>query len=170
MSRRFVHLVVPLLLVLAACGKDDGADTQTASATGSATGSVTSSSECEIANGVDTAKTGELHVALGEYTIAYDEPNAEAGIVQVEATNDGDEDHELVIVKGAEKDLPVTDGVVDEDKVDLVGEIEPFSSGNECVAKFELAPGTYTLFCGIVEEDEGLSHFQAGMVKELEVK
>jgi hypothetical protein len=75
-----------------------------------------------------------------------------------------------VIVRGSQDDLPVTDGVVDEDAVDLAGEIEPFGSGNECIGKFELTAGTYTLFCGIVEEDEGQSHFAEGMVTELEVK
>lgn len=169
MPRRPLRLLVPVLLLLAACGKDDGASVQSASETGSASGSTTSAG-CKIAGGVDDAKTSELHVTLGEYTIAYDEDSAKAGIVQVEAANKGAENHELVIAKGTKDKLPVTNGVVDEEGIDIAGEIEPFGAGEECVGKFELAAGTYTLFCGIVEADAGQSHFQEGMVAELEVK
>ena len=171
MSRRPLVLVVTALIVLGACGKDDGASVQSASDTGSASGSgSTTASGCDIEGGVDTADDSELHVTLNEYTIAYEENSVDAGVVQVEATNAGAEVHELVIAKGAKDDLSVEDGVVDEEKADIVGEIEPFDAGDECVGKFELAAGTYTLFCGIVEEDEGASHFQQGMVTELEVK
>lgn len=169
MSRRVLYLAVPVLLLLAACGKDDGSSVQSASETGSGSGS-TSSAGCEVVGGVDEAKTGEVHVTLDEYTIAYEEDSASAGVVQIEATNAGDEDHELVVVKGTKDDLPVTNGVVDEEGIELTGEIEPFGAGEECVGKFELTAGTYTLFCGIVEEDAGESHFQEGMVAELEVK
>lgn len=172
MTRRLAHLALLLPLtfgLLAACGDDDGATVESASGTGSGTGS-TASSDCKIEKGVDDADDGELHVTLNEYSIALEEDGAGAGVIQVEATNAGAADHELVIVRGTTGDLPVENGVVDEEGVELVGEIEPFPGGKECVGKFQLTAGTYTLFCGIVEEDQGESHFQEGMVTELEVK
>ena len=179
MSRRFAPLVV-LLLVVAACGGDDDDESvQSATTTTSAGATPTSAASgtagvtapwCEAKFAVDTPKASDLHVSLAEWTIAYDELNATAGVVQVAATNNGNEGHELVIARGTKDDLVVTDGVVDESAADVVGEIEPFDSRKECIANFILSKGTYTLFCGIAEADEGASHYQQGMVAQLEVK
>jgi hypothetical protein len=170
MLRRLAPALLPLLLVVTARGDDDGADVASPSASGSAS-AAPSESGCEIANGVDTAKDSEVHLSLAEFSITAEEDSAGAGVVQVEATNDGAVDHEVVIVKGTKGDLPLKDGAVDEDALgdDLVGEIEPFAAGDECIGKFEMDAGTYTLFCGIVEES-GESHFAEGMVTQLEVK
>lgn len=94
--------------------------------------------------------------------------------MKVEATNEGEHPHELVIVRGANADLPVVDGVVDEASVpegDFIGEIEPFTG--ECAGTFELTAGTYSLFCAIVEEEEDgtvENHYELGMVTEVDVK
>ncbi|MFZ0015223.1 MAG: hypothetical protein WAL25_14040 [Acidimicrobiia bacterium] len=118
---------------------------------------------------------GAIDVSLFEWEV--DAPSsASAGEVTFNATNDGGEAHELVIVKGvAPEDLPVDeDGRVIEDDLpdgSFVGEIEEFDAGLTESASFDLEEGTYTLFCNIIEEDDGEveSHFQNGMVTTLEV-
>ncbi|HEX4904341.1 MAG TPA: hypothetical protein VFU93_02735 [Acidimicrobiales bacterium] len=168
MIRRSLVLLLPLLLLVAACGDDDGAGTASASGSGSGSGSAAAAEgDCEVVNGVE-GEDSEVHVTLSEYAIDVEEDGAEAGIVKFEATNDGAVDHELVVLEGPADEVQVgDDGAPLEDG--LIGEIEAFAPGTECQGSFELAAGTYTLLCAIVEES-GESHFSEGMVTELEVK
>jgi hypothetical protein len=200
MMRRLLGTAVVALLALAACGEDDGAAVReigesSGSASGSASGSGSGSgsasgstapsgsgsgsgaeaaSGCEVVGGTDAAEDGEIHVTLDEWSVDVEETEIAAGVVKVEATNAGEMSHELVIVRGAQDDLPVSDGVVDEEAIpegDFIGEIEPFAGGEECAGAFELSAGTYTLFCAIVEEHDGESenHYELGMATEIEV-
>ena len=128
--------------------------------------------ECVVVDGTDAAEDGEAHVTLDEWSVEVEEAELTAGNVKFEATNAGEDAHELVIVRGATADLPIVDGVVDEEGLpegDFIGEIEPFSG--ECEGTFELTAGTYTLFCAIVEEEDGTTenHYELGMVAEVEV-
>jgi hypothetical protein len=82
-------------------------------ASGSASGSDAAAGECEVVGGVDAAEDGEGHVTLDEWSVALEESELAAGIVKLEATNAGEDAHELVIVRGATADLPIVDGVVD---------------------------------------------------------
>jgi hypothetical protein len=168
MIRRLLPALLPLLLLVAACGDDDGADTASASGSGSGSGSAAvAEGDCEIEGGVE-GEDSEIHVTLEEYGVEVEEGSAEAGIVKIEATNAGSVEHELVILEGSPDDVQVDDdGAVDERG--LIGEIEPFAAGTECQGSFELAAGTYTLLCAIVEES-GESHYAEGMVTELTVK
>lgn len=161
-----------------------GASASGASASGCASGSASGSAsaasgseaaagECDVVGGVDAAEDGEGHVTLDEWSVALEERELTAGNVKLEATNAGEHAHELVIVRGATADLPVVDGVIDEEGLpegDFIGEIEPFNG--ECEGTFELTAGTYTLFCAIVEEEEDgtlENHYELGMVTEVEV-
>ena len=157
-----------------ASGCASGAASGSASAaSASASGSEAAAGECEVVGGVDAAEDGEGHVTLDEWSVALEEGELAAGNVKLEATNAGEDAHELVVVRGATADLPIVDGVVDEEALpegDFIGEIEPFSG--ECEGTFELTAGTYTLFCAIVEEEEGgtvENHYELGMVTEVEV-
>jgi hypothetical protein len=174
---RKILLLVPLLLAVAACSDDDGADTASASgsasgaasASGSASGSTPAEEgECEVVDGTDEDATSEVHLTLDEYSIAAEESSADAGVVRIEATNVGDIDHEVVILTGTPEDVTLTDeGEVDE--TNLVGEIEAFAKGTECQGSFDLAAGEYTLLCALIEES-GDSHYEHGMVTGLTVK
>lgn len=115
-----------------------------------------------------------LDVALFEWGVDPSASSVESGEVTFNAQNDGGEAHELVIVKDvAPADLPVDEvGRVIEDDLPagaFIGEIEEFPPETTESATFDLEPGTYTLFCNIVDEDEGESHFQEGMVTTIEV-
>ncbi len=109
-------------------------------------------------------------LTLNEFTIkASSQPKA--GVVSFKAENAGKENHEIVIVKGDSADaLPKdADGGLDEDKLPeggLIGEIEPFASGQVCSGVFNLPAGKYVLLCNITETEpngEKESHFKEGM-------
>ena len=81
-----------------------------------------------------------------------------AGTVTFEARNTGEDAHELVVVRAADPaSLPLAaDGTVDEDKLPegaFVGEIEAFPAKQTLPGTFELAAGSYALFCNILETE-----------------
>jgi mRNA-degrading endonuclease RelE of RelBE toxin-antitoxin system len=61
------------------------------------------------------------------------------------------------------------DGAVDESQIakkDQIGEVEDIKKGKTVSKIFKLKPGSYVLFCNIVEEEEDgtvVSHFKEGM-------
>ena len=99
-------------------------------------------------------------MTLNEWTIEVGAPST-AGQVGFTAQNAGKEPHELVVLTGVEADaLPLDDdGALDEAELPdgaLIGEIEPFPSGESCDGVFDLPAAEYVLVCNIteVEEDE----------------
>jgi len=161
-------LLVPALgLGLASCGSDDGS-TASASASGSASGASTG---CEVEDGTDAERDAEVHVTLDEWSIKVHTDTVEAGVIEFDAQNEGADDHELVILKGAVPDdlsSLIGDEGLDEDALpdgaEVVGEIEPFAGGDECHGNFDLAAGDYTLLCNVVDADEHEAHAKEGMV------
>lgn len=118
----------------------------------------------------------DVDVSLYEWGVDPDVTSVSSGEVTFNATNDGGEAHEMVIVKGvAPGDLPTDEnGHVIEEEIPegaLVGEIEEFDAGTTESKTFDLEAGTYTIFCNILEEDSGEpeSHFANGMVDTIEV-
>ena len=115
---------------------------------------------------------GDVSVGLSEWIVQPDPTSISAGEVTFEASNEGSEAHELVIVKAASAaDLPTdATGKVDESALPagaFIGEIEEFAAGSTESATFDLEAGNYILFCNIVEEESDgsfESHFQEGMV------
>jgi hypothetical protein len=108
-------------------------------------------------------------VTLDEWKITPDTTTVAAGVIEFEAMNEGEDDHELVIVKGASPDqLTITEDGLDEEALpegaEVLGEIEGFPGGEECAGHFELAAGDYSLVCNIVEESENEAHAHDGMV------
>lgn len=117
-----------------------------------------------------------VDVSLYEWGVDPSTTSVSAGEVTFNASNDGGEAHEMVIVKGvAPEDLPTDENghVVEEQLPEgsFVGEIEEFEAGSTESASFDLEPGTYTIFCNILEEDDGESesHFDNGMVNTIQV-
>jgi hypothetical protein len=185
MSRRRLGMLgLGLVLLLAACGSDDGAGVRqvdgpgTASGTGTgsgpASGSGTASQAAEVAcKPVGDAATADatVGVELLDRDILRDPAEAPAGTVTFEISNNGTGLHELVVVRAADPArLPrAADGRVDLEQLPkgaFIGEVEPFSPELTCTGTFELPAGSYALFCNILEtEADGTkdNHYANGM-------
>lgn len=167
---RTIVLATAIVLIAAGCGDDDGAGVASSSASGSGSGSGSTEVACApVGVDLEGEATDTVAVDLTEY--AYDPADIEvaAGIVTFEARNTGEELHELAFLPGG-GDVPFTDdGAPDEDALEAAGafetELEP---GTTCKATYELAPGTYTIFC-LIETDDGETHYEEGMRAELVV-
>jgi hypothetical protein len=162
MSRKRWLLVVllagglaALALLAAACG-DDG----------------------EEAGGGPTAgeepAAGTVGVSLIEWSVVPDTTSVPAGTVTFEASNDGEEEHEFVVIRSDLEpgSLPLTgDMIVDETQVEVLGEIEEFAPGGTESASFDLEPGNYVLICNVLHEEGGETerHYQLGMRTAFEV-
>jgi uncharacterized cupredoxin-like copper-binding protein len=117
----------------------------------------------------------QLDVTLMEWAITARASTVPAGDVYFLVENDGPEDaHEFVVIKTdlAADALPVEDGRVPEDDVDLLGEIEPFAVGSTGSLSLDLEPGSYVLICNIAHEEHGEleSHYELGMRTTLTVE
>lgn len=109
-----------------------------------------------------------IDVTLKEWEIIVAPASAPAGQVYFRVTNDGpDHPHEFVIIRSdlAPDALPVEEGRVPEDDVELLDEIEPFAVGSTGSLTLDLEPGNYVLICNIVETEDGEleSHYELGM-------
>ena len=127
--------------------------------------------------GDDDAGGDTIDVVVSEWSVEAP-ATAKAGTVTINVSNEGGETHELVVVRAdssAGFDMDDT-GKVDEDgfaEGDFIGEITEFEAGTSSSGTFELTPGTYILFCNIVEEEpDGTfeSHFVEGMQTTLVVE
>jgi uncharacterized cupredoxin-like copper-binding protein len=110
-----------------------------------------------------------VDVSLKEWSIDVSPAMATKGKVKFEVTNDGSVPHEFVVVKSdlPPTGLPVQNGKVIEEQVNIVDEIEPFAAKTTESITLDLSPGKYLLICNIVETPPGLpvvSHYQNGMV------
>lgn len=101
---------------------------------------------------------------LSNYAFAPASIEVGAGTVTFKARNTGDEDHELAFLPGG-GEVPLTpEGAPDEAALAAAGafELEAFGPGESCNATYQLAAGSYTMFC-IVEAADGQTHLEKGM-------
>jgi hypothetical protein len=117
-----------------------------------------------------TGEGGDLEITLTEWSVETDVDTLPEGPITFDITNDGEREHELLIVRTdiPAPELPTNeDGSLDEDAggVDVEREIEDIESGDETSRSYTLDPGTYVLLCNIVEDIDGAetSHFAEGM-------
>jgi len=185
-------LGVGLALLLAGCGSDDGAGVRNvdgtqspsgsgaASGSGTASGSATASGPAQPCKPVGDAGTSDATIAveLKEWAVLPARADVPAGTVTFDARNTGADAHELVVVRADDPaQLPLAaDGTVEEEKLPagaFVGEIEAFPAKQTCKGTFELAAGSYALFCNILEaEADGKkeNHYANGMRTRFEVR
>jgi hypothetical protein len=156
-----------------ASGSASGSGTATES--GSASGTATESGSASgSAAAVDPGEADEqVAVLLSEHIVEPEPASVPAGLIGFAADNAGELEHELYIARaGSADELPLADdGSVEEDDVpdaDFIGEIEDIPAGEEAAAAFQMEPGTYVLFCNIVEDD--IVHFAEGMHAEFTVE
>ena len=114
------------------------------------------------------ASAPKLKLRLIEFKITPARDFIAAGKTTFVAKNAGGTDHELYVVRGDDPAaLPTkADGSVDEKQVDVVGEIHKFKPGKTGSKVFKLSPGSYIVFCNIVQKEKDgtvVSHFKEGM-------
>lgn len=169
---------IAVLLVLVfgfgmfACGDDDdAATTTTKQAEGGEVGAgVGYGSECEpVGEDLEDEATETVKIQLADYAYVPAEIDVSAGVVTFEASNIGDEVHEIAFLPGG-GEVPFTDGEPDEDALGEAGafELEGFPAGGDCNATYDLEPGEYTLFC-LIRSDDGKTHYEKGMAGKLTV-
>jgi len=90
------------------------------------------------------------------------------GDLALSVTNDGPDDHELIVVRANNPHLPLrADGLtVDEDRLRpaTVGTLEPGGPGALRQLRVHLSPGRYVFFCNMA------GHYLGGMHAELVVR
>ncbi|HLF79263.1 MAG TPA: hypothetical protein VJB57_17415 [Dehalococcoidia bacterium] len=152
-----------LVLLSVACGDDDDV-----SISGSA--SVSASGEPPAAGVVEVkpASAAQVDVILQEWAVRPQQTSVRAGQVYFLVDNQGPEDpHELVIIQSdlAPDKLPLEKDKVPENKVKIIGEIEPFAPKSKAGKTFNLPAGKYVLICNITEVEDGKveSHYKLGM-------
>ncbi|MGH8903555.1 MAG: hypothetical protein ACRDYA_18265 [Egibacteraceae bacterium] len=175
--------VATLILLLAACGTDDGTGVRTigegtgsASASGTGTGASgtgTGGSASGVAPATVDPATADTRVnaTLREFTLTPQPAEVPAGVIAFDVKNEGSVLHELVVLRAASAEaLPVAaDGSAEEHALgaqNVLGEIEVPVGGTGTVA-FRMAPGDYVLICNIAD-DTGV-HFKEGMHASFEV-
>jgi hypothetical protein len=162
-----------------ASGSASGSGTATESGSASGSGTANESGSASgsgsgPAAAVDPGEADEqVAVLLSEHIVEPEPASVPAGLIGFAADNAGELEHELYIARaGSADELPLADdGSVEEDDVpdaDFIGEIEDIPAGEEAAAAFQMEPGTYVLFCNIVEDD--IVHFAEGMHAEFTVE
>jgi uncharacterized cupredoxin-like copper-binding protein len=117
---------------------------------------------------------GPISSTLKEWQITLSSTNIKAGDVTFNFKNDGDKDHEFVVVKTelAGDALPTKDtGEVDENGTgfEAIGEKEDIlAASSDLSLTLNLTPGHYVAFCNVYAED--LSHYAKGMHTEFTVQ
>jgi uncharacterized cupredoxin-like copper-binding protein len=108
----------------------------------------------------------KILVKLDEYKLKPDVASVRAGAVRIKAKNVGDGEHELVVASSDLKPgrLPTAGGDVDEDAIDVIGEVPEMPPGKTGATTLDLAPGKYVMFCNVP------GHYAAGMYGRLNVK
>ena len=135
------------------CGDDDGDSTTAAAPTTTTTGA--------------EAGGQTLEVRMGEFYYKPSDATASAGSVAIDAPNEGKQPHELVLAKTDDDpaDLPTAaDGTVDEESLDVPGEIPEVEAGASGTGSFELEAGKYVMFCNLP------GHYKSGMYGSLTVE
>ena len=139
-------IVGAALVAMFAVGCNNGDDTSAAS-TASATGMADSTDGTAVA------------ATVKDFELTVDPDASPAGEINFTITNDGPSTHEFVIVKSdlAPDALPVTDGLVSEDSIDVVDEAEDIAPGTTASLGVELEAGSYVIICNIA------GHYEQGM-------
>ena len=113
---------------------------------------------CGGSGSADNA-TGDVTVTMKDFSITTSAASFPAGDITFGIQNDGPSAHEFVIIRtdDAPDALPVENGKIPEDQVDLVDEAEDIAPGTGTSLSANLSAGSYVLVCNLP------SHYGAGM-------
>ena len=148
-------------LTAAGCGSDNN-DSSSSAADPATTSTSTSTTQTTT-----DPPSSDLKVKMTEFAFAPANASVKAGKVKLTATNIGQAPHELVVVKTntAPGSLPTNSkGEVEEDKLDVVGEVADVTAGKTKSTSLQLKAGTYAMICNIP------GHYKGGMYGSLTAK
>lgn len=127
----------------------------------------------EVQNPEIPGDAGRVAVTLDEYTIQVEPGEVEQGTVALEIANEGDQDHEVIVLR-LEGDATVDDllyvpGPALPEGISIVGQLG-VPAGEDGVMVLEgLEPDTYALVDLFPDDESGLPNLSLGMEAELEV-
>ncbi len=110
-------------------------------------------------SGSGSGATGDITVTMKDFAIDATPGTFDAGNVSFAIHNAGPSAHEFVIIRtdDAPDALPVENGEIPEDQIDLVDEAEDIAPGTDTSLSVSLTAGSYVLVCNLP------SHYAAGM-------
>jgi uncharacterized cupredoxin-like copper-binding protein len=109
--------------------------------------------------------TGDVIVTMKDFSLGATPGTFSTGEITFGIQNDGPSAHEFVIIRTdvAPDALPVENGVIPEDQVDLIDEAEDIAPGTNTTLSANLQAGSYVLVCNLP------AHYEAGMHSEFTV-
>jgi plastocyanin len=130
-------------------------------------------SSSKAADGAAGAGKDDVTIKMSEWLLEPSVTSLKAGELVIEVNNVGGQEHELIVLAGADaKAFAVkADGSVDEDAIDeaaKMGEVEKVGGGTAKSGTFNLKAGTYVLMCNLVDKAAN-AHYAKGMVSMITV-
>jgi uncharacterized cupredoxin-like copper-binding protein len=109
--------------------------------------------------GSGSGTTGDVIVTMEDFSLAATPGTFAPGDVTFEIRNDGPSVHEFVVIRTDEAPdaLPVENGSIPEDQIDVVDEVEDIAPGTDTSLTVNIEPGSYVLVCNLP------AHYEAGM-------
>jgi len=147
--RAFFALVAVLAIASVACSNDS---------------STSSSSAAGSSSDADTGAT--VNATVKDFAIAVDPAEIAGGEITFSISNEGPSAHEFVVIEtdDAPGDLPVEDGEVTEDGLNVIGEAEDIAPSTSAdPLTLTLPAGDYVIICNLP------GHYQQGMTTGLKV-
>jgi hypothetical protein len=113
-------------------------------------------------------------VRLVEYRFEFERPLT-AGRHTLRIRNEGEEPHELVLVKLASgttvaQALAWMEKMQGPPPLTMVGGVTGLDRGRDAVIQADFTPGEYGLICFVPDEEDGKPHFMHGMATQIRVE
>lgn len=109
--------------------------------------------------GSGSGATGDVIITLKDFSLTATPGTFAAGPISFGIDNDGPSVHEFVVLRtdDAPDALPVENGVIPEDQIDLIDEVEDLAPGTSSSLDVNLDAGAYVLVCNLP------AHYEQGM-------
>jgi len=103
--------------------------------------------------------TGDVIISLKDFSLTATPGRYAPGAITFGIDNDGPSVHEFVVLRtdDAPDALPVENGLIPEDQIDLVDEVEDIPPGTDTSLDVNLDAGSYVLVCNLP------AHYEQGM-------
>ncbi len=115
----------------------------------------------------------QVEVTLDEYTIEVDPDQVDAGSVALRITNDGDQDHEVIVLRleddATADELLYIPGPELPDGISVAGQLTVPSGDEGTMVLDGLASGSYALVDLFPDDESGVPNLSLGMEAEFEV-